>query len=337
MARAYAQIVTAIWRNDDFTALPHDEQWLYLLLTTQPDISAAGVLTLAVTRWAKRSPTMKPDLVNELIDRLAARAFLIVDRDTDELLIRSFIRWDKGYSNPKRQPAIRDAIKAVESPAIAAALAIEASRIGLRMPIDRLSVDEVSTNVPTMTEQDADSPFPQMNSLSDAYPMPIDSVSTSERRVPQPTTRNPHPPNHNPKDQNLPPAADASVAPALPGMDIEPADKPINAGSILAEWIDRCVVPPPERTRGQLARNIKNLIEKDGYDPRLVRAAVAEWHRRGIGSPAALPNVLHEVANHAGRGPRPGAVGAALPDGRHLNRKANTHFDHLAAYGEPDA
>ena len=123
-------------------------------------------------------------------------------------------------------------------------------------------------------------------------------------------------------------------------MDIEPAEKPINAGSILAEWIDRCVVAPPERTRGQLARNIKNLIDKDGYDPRLVRAAVAEWHRRGIGSPAALPNVLHEVANHPDRRntrPAPGAALPVLDDGRHLNRKAAVHSDHLAAYGDPDA
>lgn len=112
------------------------------------------------------------------------------------------------------------------------------------------------------------------------------------------------------------------------------ADTPITAQSIVGEWIDRCPVPPPERTKGQLARNITNLITRDGYDPALVRRAVAEWHRRGIGSPAALPNVLHEVANHAAdTRPRSGAPRASTTD-----QRVQTALDLAASYDtkEPD-
>src|SRR4051812_47234766 len=78
VTRSYAQIVTAIWRDDEFRALTVAEQHLYLLLTTQPDISAAGVLHLAVTRWAGRASDTKPDDIVRTLDGLAARRFVVV-------------------------------------------------------------------------------------------------------------------------------------------------------------------------------------------------------------------------------------------------------------------
>lgn len=131
MARSYANLATAIWRDDDFRALSVDEQYAYFLLMSQPDISAAGVLTIALTRWASRAKGMTRDRLSAAIDGLAAHRFVVVDHETDELLIRSFVRWDGGYTNSKRRFAIRDAADQIVSPAIRRALAAEFERLDL--------------------------------------------------------------------------------------------------------------------------------------------------------------------------------------------------------------
>jgi hypothetical protein len=218
MARQYAQIFTEIWRNADFTALDRDEQWMYLLLNTQPDISAAGVLTTAAARWAKRAPGTTPAMIFDLLDRLTAKRFLVLDHGTNEILLRTFIKHDHGYTNSRRLPAIRDAINMVESETLLRSIANELKRLsvpsqywgaaGAFSQVDSLSdghssgpSETPSGRVPedpkkTSTEVDASCPAKktgkstsaQVDSLLDR---PGDSHGRFRRRVPQPTTHNP--------------------------------------------------------------------------------------------------------------------------------------------------
>lgn len=131
MARSYANVTTAMWRDDDFIVLTVDEQYVYFLLISQPDISAAGVLSIALTRWASRSKGMTRDRMLAAIHGLEEHRFVVADFETDELLVRSFVRWDGGYTNSKRRFAIRDAADQIVSPAIRSALAAEFVRLDL--------------------------------------------------------------------------------------------------------------------------------------------------------------------------------------------------------------
>lgn len=157
MSRFYANIATAIWRNDDFKALHKDAQRIYLMLATQPDISAAGILSLNVTRWASRSVNDTREEVVTALQELQAARFVIFDIGTEELLVRSFVRWDKGYGNPKRRPVIKRAAQEVESEAIRRALAAEFVRLDLPQ-------DWVGDVTPDGGSIDA--MFPQVDSLS---------------------------------------------------------------------------------------------------------------------------------------------------------------------------
>lgn len=184
MARSYANIATAIWRDDDFRALSVAAQHAYFLLTSQPDISAAGILSLNLTRWAARTKDVTRASLRAALEELEVHRFVAVDDETEELLVRSFVRWDNGYSNPKRRPVIRDAAGEIESPRLRRVLAEEFQRLDL--PIEWIPA------------------FPQVDSLYPdlqiAHPESADSVSASERVVvgtgspldPQPPTRNPH-------------------------------------------------------------------------------------------------------------------------------------------------
>ena len=207
MARKYANILTAIWRNEEFVALGADEQRMYLLLASQPDISAAGVLHLSVTRWSAMARNTPPDAVVAALQGLARGRFVIFDVRTEELLVRSFVRWDGGYTNSKRRPVIRDAAQEVLSSTIRRALALEFKRLGLP---DWLP-DALPDALPDSPSDTTPGPLPdalplgigddlsaQGNRLSDT---PSDTVSPSERVVvtkgpyldPQPTTHNPQP------------------------------------------------------------------------------------------------------------------------------------------------
>jgi hypothetical protein len=186
MARDYANIVTAIWRDRDFRALTAADQRMYLLLVTQPDISAAGTLSLTFGRWSSLASDTDPSDIRSSVDRLTADRFVCVDHVTEELLVRSFVRHDKGYRNSKRRPVILRAAAEIVSPALAAMLANEF--VALELPTDALS-DALSEGAskgvlvrlpqggfgPTL-ERSAlrealsteDSLFPQVDSLSDA-------------------------------------------------------------------------------------------------------------------------------------------------------------------------
>lgn len=209
MARKYANILTAIWRNEDFRALTAEEQRMYLQLTSQPDISAAGVLPLSITRWSAQARNTPPAAITAALEGLARGRFVIYDARTEELLVRSFVRWDGGYTNSKRRPVIRDAAQEVLSPVIRRALALEFKRLGLPdwLPdaVADSPSDALSDTAPDDEPQEiGDDLFSQGNRVSDT---PSDAVSPSERVVvtkglylePQPTTRNPqHSPTVSP-------------------------------------------------------------------------------------------------------------------------------------------
>jgi hypothetical protein len=154
MARNFANIVTAIWRDEAFIALRAGAQRMYLLLCTQPDISACGLLHLRTRRWSRLAADTSQHDVEVALKELEVARLVVVDDDTEEVLVRSFTRYDNGYANPRRQPSIRDAADAVESPAIMAVLAAEFDRLGLpaqwrgQAKITNASTDSQSNGYP---------------------------------------------------------------------------------------------------------------------------------------------------------------------------------------------
>ena len=93
-ARQFAKISIYIDRDEDWHKLPTDAQWLYTHLLHQPNLSTAGVLPVQVEKLAKGAADMTVDRVRAAANVLVERRFVVVDLDTVELLIRTFIRHD---------------------------------------------------------------------------------------------------------------------------------------------------------------------------------------------------------------------------------------------------
>lgn len=125
----YGKIYKRIWGDRDFKALPAEQQLQYFKLLSQTDISQAGVITLATTRWAGQTADTSTDDIEQAIAGLEATRFVVVDRSTQEVLVRSYIRNDLGWRSPKTLRGIEFAIDRVLSPMLRGAIADELARI----------------------------------------------------------------------------------------------------------------------------------------------------------------------------------------------------------------
>lgn len=82
----------------------------------------------------------------------------------------------------------------------------------------------------------------------------------------------------------------------------EPAG--VSAQTIVGEWLERVRVRPAQSVIGQVARQIKVLLE-EGQEPYYIRLGMKAWMTKGL-HPATIPSVVNEVANgspSAGRSP----------------------------------
>lgn len=134
MARDRANIRTDIWNDDDFRSLSPQAQLLYLQLLTSATLTYAGVAdwrpkriaALAAGRTAKQTE----DAARELMDGL----FVVVDEETEEVLIRSFLKHDGLLQKPNVTKAMVTAYGQVYSMPLKGVIVHELNRLHERFP-----------------------------------------------------------------------------------------------------------------------------------------------------------------------------------------------------------
>ena len=94
MAKDYASVNVEIWSDPEWRDLPPAAQHLYLLLWTSPGLSYCGVHDWRPGRLAALSHGFTAEHIRAVADCLTARHFLVVDDDTEEVLVRSWARFD---------------------------------------------------------------------------------------------------------------------------------------------------------------------------------------------------------------------------------------------------
>ena len=134
MARDHARVNVTIWGDPDFRALPAPAQHLYFTLWTAPKLSYCGVHDWRPGRLAARSSGLSVDDMEAIAQCLEARHFLVIDRDTEECLIRSWARYDGLMKQPRMAVSYAKAYADVESPIVAQVLAYELGKIHNESP-----------------------------------------------------------------------------------------------------------------------------------------------------------------------------------------------------------
>ena len=92
--RDFAQIRLSIWNDDEFADLSADAQLLYFTLISHPSMNRAGVGTWHAGRMAAFNRTWTTDAVIDAAVELMTTKFVVIDENTDEYLVRTFIRHD---------------------------------------------------------------------------------------------------------------------------------------------------------------------------------------------------------------------------------------------------
>ena len=333
MARSHGRIMASIWTDPDFVALPTAPQRLYLFLLSQPDLSHAGLLPLRMRRWASKVSGETEQSIGAALDVLVSQRFVLVDHETEELVVRTFIRNDGVYKQPKVMLRMREDAQLIESPTLRRAFLVELDRL----PLDELSDlptgkhgdlpstrETVAAVVDTLRRDFRMTTAGVSDTPADGYAEPLTQSAHSESRgdhaaeSSQVDTPNegyregsavpprvragalPHPPTPSPQPPATVPPTAGAVASSAP-----------TAQTLIAEWIDHCDGKrPPGQVIGQVAKHLGQMLD-EGIPIEHVRAGLAAWHDKRL-HPSALPSVVHEVR----QGPRTAARKGSTTDDR---------------------
>lgn len=129
----YTKVVRSIWQDDEFRALCQTAQRSYFMLISQPDLSQCGILAFTPGRWGALSGDSSAATVRSDIDDLVAAGFVVVDADTEELWIRSYMKYDEGYRVPNIGKAVVTACEAISSRTLRRVAATTARTLGLTL------------------------------------------------------------------------------------------------------------------------------------------------------------------------------------------------------------
>ena len=129
MAREHGRVNVEIWSDPEFRRLPPAAQHLYLLLWTSPGLTYCGTHDWRPGRLAALSSGWTADHIAAVGDCLAARYFLVIDDDTEEVLIRSWARFDGLLKQPRMAVSYATAYATVASERLRAVLVHETNKI----------------------------------------------------------------------------------------------------------------------------------------------------------------------------------------------------------------
>lgn len=101
MARKFASINMTIWQDDDFRALSPAAQHLYFVLLADPKLTYCGTGDWRPKHVAQKAAGWSLSAVEAAAYELAEARLVLWCDDTDEFLIRSFVRHDGVMSHPK--------------------------------------------------------------------------------------------------------------------------------------------------------------------------------------------------------------------------------------------
>lgn len=134
MPRDHSRVNLTIWNDPDFRALPPAAQHLYLMLWTAPELSYCGVHDWRPARMTGLSRGFSAEHIETVAQCLEAHHFFVIDRETEECLIRSWARFDGLMKQPKMAVSFAYAYTATASSTIRQVLVREVQKIREESP-----------------------------------------------------------------------------------------------------------------------------------------------------------------------------------------------------------
>lgn len=332
MPREFANVHVAIWSDEDFLALPPPAQHLYFVAMTEPALSYAGVMDWRPGRIVRRAAAWNVEALGAAASVLEEQLYLVIDRDTEEALVRAFVRRDGLMKNPRMAVSMANAYAAIASPELRGVLVHELRRLKADQPdlrgwqaekvrelLSRTAIDPATYPCRRGAVTPSVAPSVRGSSEGSVTPSGTGSGTANPRgsgrgSVYQPPTPAPAP---APYSSSIPNAsrsgaggADDELATDQPTLvDIDtPPPAAVTPGDVVAAWVEACTAngaTPSTGQRGQVGRLAKELLAA-GNDPHRVLDAARVAGAKGFAT------IDRELTARAGTG-RPTAAAAQTP------------------------
>ncbi len=147
MPRDHARINLDLWGDDDWMDLSVDAQMLYLTLYTNPGLSFCGAGEWHPGRIAARAKDWTVPRVEVAAVELSRRLFVVIDTDTGEYLLRSWIKHDGLWRTPNMAVTVANARGELSSRTLRGVVVFEVAKIKKSHPEstswDRASVQKM--------------------------------------------------------------------------------------------------------------------------------------------------------------------------------------------------
>lgn len=134
MPRDHARVNLTIWTDPDFRALPPAAQHLYLTLWTAPELTYCGVHDWRPSRLSGLSRGFTGEHIETVAACLEAHHFFVIDRQTEECLIRSWVRFDGLMKQPRMAVSFVNAYASTASQTVRQVLVRELHKIREESP-----------------------------------------------------------------------------------------------------------------------------------------------------------------------------------------------------------
>lgn len=134
MTRDYSRTNVTIIQDQDFRDLPFPAALLYKTMWDHPDLTYCGVLDWRPGRIAAIHTGLTTEYVKTFAACLEARHFIVIDEDTEEALIRSWVRWDGLMRQPRLAVSFAKAYSSVASNKIRPVIVDELRKLAAREP-----------------------------------------------------------------------------------------------------------------------------------------------------------------------------------------------------------
>jgi hypothetical protein len=134
LPKEYGQLRHDIWSDDDFLNLTVPAQHLYMTLIGDPTLNYCGVVDWRPGKLSQRAAENPPGATVLAAAELSNAFFLVIDEDTEEALLRSYLRHDPILKNPRLAVTMSKEYAVIGSRKIRAALVYELNRLRKENP-----------------------------------------------------------------------------------------------------------------------------------------------------------------------------------------------------------
>ncbi|MEV6897488.1 hypothetical protein [Amycolatopsis sp. NPDC051372] len=149
MARSHARLLFTVWQG--LSDVDGDAAKLaYFAVMTEPHTTQCGSGPVRLGRWMKSLGWSEEETLRDALDELEKKRKVLIDWDTDEFLLRSFIRSDEVWRQPQVLRGGLKSARQIESPRLRHELAIELRRVRDEFvgEVDGLTWEVLANEVP---------------------------------------------------------------------------------------------------------------------------------------------------------------------------------------------